>query len=136
MNVLIVEDSKISVLGIKKILNKQSYGLNILEAENGELALNLLYSIKKDSDLPDFILLDLNMPVMNGKEFLAIIRKDKRLCHIPVTIHTTSTNAVDYFECKALAISGYYIKHIDYKVYKENIMCISNYWFNSYRNNL
>lgn len=132
---LLVEDDKITILGIKKILGKFLEPLNIGVANNGQVALDILSSIKNNADLPDFILLDLNMPVMDGLELLSIIRKDDRLCMIPVVIHTTSSNDNDYIKCEAQGICGYYIKDVNYKVFMENIICIANYWNNQFKGN-
>lgn len=132
---LLVEDDKITILGIEKILGKLLAPSNICVAENGQIALDILSSTKNDVDLPDFILLDLNMPVMDGFELLSIIRKDERLRIIPVVIHTTSSNVNDYIKCEALGICGYYIKNVDYKVFMKNIICIANYWSNQFKGN-
>lgn len=136
MKFLLVEDSKISVLGIQKIIEQHTNDVDIVVAENGQLALDVLLDMNGAESLPCFIMLDLNMPVMDGKEFLSIIRKDKRFGTIPVVIHTTSSNKQDYLFCSELGISGYYVKNVAYKTYKDNILCISNYWFNSFRDNL
>jgi CheY-like chemotaxis protein len=135
MKMLLVEDDKITILGIKKILEKLQDPLNICVANNGQIALDILSSTKNDEDLPDFILLDLNMPVMNGLELLSIIRQDERLRAIPVVIYTTSSNDNDYIKCEAQGICGYYIKDVNYKVFMENIICIANYWNNQFKGN-
>ena len=132
---LLVEDDKITILGIKKILEKFLAPINIVVANNGQVALDILSSAKNDTDLPKFILLDLNMPVMDGLELLSIIRKDKILHMIPVVIHTTSSNDNDYIKCEAQGICGYYIKDVNYKVFMENIICIANYWNNQFKGN-
>ncbi|AUC80021.1 response regulator [Nonlabens sp. MB-3u-79] len=135
MKMLLVEDDKITILGIKKILEKFLAPINIVVANNGQVALDILSSAKNDTDLPKFILLDLNMPVMDGLELLSIIRKDKILHMIPVVIHTTSSNDNDYIKCEAQGICGYYIKDVNYKVFMENIICIANYWNNQFKGN-
>jgi CheY-like chemotaxis protein len=135
MKMLLVEDDKITILGIKKILGKFLAPINIVVANNGQVALDILSSAKNDADLPKFILLDLNMPVMDGLELLSIIRKDKILRMIPVVIHTTSSNDNDYIKCEAQGICGYYIKDVNYKVFMENIICIANYWNNQFKGN-
>ena len=81
-NILIIEDNNIVVMGIRKIYNKHFPDANIIHSENGLKALELLSKIKNDTDLPTFILLDINMHVLNGIEFLEIINKDKRLKEI------------------------------------------------------
>jgi CheY-like chemotaxis protein len=129
---LLVEDSKITALGIKRILKEHAADVFIEVAENGQIALDMLSNIKNDDDLPKFILLDLNMPVMNGIEFLSLIKKDNRLRRIPIIIHTTSSNIEDYTKCKTFGISGYFIKNVNYKIYKKNINTIVEYWCSSF----
>ena len=135
-NILIIEDNNIVVMGIRKIYNKHFTDANIIHSENGLKALELLSKIKNDTDLPTFILLDINMHVLNGIEFLEIINKDKRLKEIPVVIHTTSSNIEDYNACQSLGVSNYYVKDIDFSIYKNNLITIADYWYNSFKNKI
>ena len=134
LNIMVVDDNKIVILGIKKIYNKHIPDAVITIAENGLQAIELLSKIESPENLPCFIILDINMPILNGIEFLEIIKKDDSLKQIPVVIHTTSSNPEDYKTCKMLGISGYYVKHIDFSTYKSNLITIADYWNNSYRN--
>ena len=134
LNILIIEDNKIVVMGIKKIYSKHIPEAVISTAENGLEAIELLSKIESPENLPCFIILDINMPIMNGIEFLEIIRKDDTLKQIPVVVHTTSSNIEDYKTLKSIGISGYYVKHIDFSTYKSNLITIADYWNNSYRN--
>ena len=136
LNILIVEDNKIVVMGIKKIYKKHIPDAVITSAENGLQAIELLSKIESPENLPCFIILDINMPILNGIEFLELIKKDDALKQIPIVIHTTSSNVEDYKTCKKHGISGYYVKHVDYSKYKDNLITIANYWNNSYRNKL
>jgi CheY-like chemotaxis protein len=130
MKVLIVEDNKIALMGIKRILSEYS-NLEICTAENGLKALEIL--TENQSELPDFSLLDLNMPIMNGIEFLREIKKNERFKTIPVIIHTTSFNSLDIKMCQELGICGYFVKELDMAKYKSNIKLIANYWIESKR---
>jgi len=134
LNILIIEDNKIVVMGIKKIYNKHQPEASLSSVENGLEAIEFLSKIEDPQMFPCFIILDINMPIMNGIEFLEIIKKDNRLKQIPVVVHTTSSNVEDYKTCKMLGISGYYVKHIDFLTYKSNLITIADYWNNSYRN--
>lgn len=131
---MLVEDNKIVVLGIKKIYSKHIPDAVITSSENGMEALEVLSKTESDQNLPCFIILDINMPILDGIEFLKIIRNETRFCDIPVVIHTTSSNIEDYKTCKTLGISGYYVKHVDYSSYKNNLITIADYWNNSFRN--
>ena len=135
-NILIIEDNNIVVIGIKKIYSNHIPDANVISVENGLEALELLSKIDNDLDLPTFILLDINMPILNGIEFLEIINKDKRLKKIPVVVHTTSSNIEDYNSCQSLGISNYYVKNIDFSIYKNNLITIVDYWYNSFKNKI
>ena len=125
MKILIVEDNKIALMGIKKILSEYP-NMEICTAENGLIALNLLN--ESESELPHFTLLDLNMPIMNGFEFLKEIKKKDNLRTMPVIIHTTSFNTLDVQKCEELGICGYFVKELDMVKYKSNIKLIADYW--------
>lgn len=129
MKVLVVEDDKIAQLGIKKILSSSDLSVELVLAENGKEGVE--YFEETESSETDFVLLDLNMPVMNGFEFLENIRKNEKLKDLPVVVHTTSDNIEDLNKCRALGISGYFVKHIDYTIYKTNLQNIVNYWAES-----
>jgi CheY-like chemotaxis protein len=135
-NILIIEDNKIVVMGIIKIYNKHIPDVNVVSAENGLVAIELLSKIDNSQDLPSLILLDINMPILNCIDFLEIINKNERLNKIPIVIHTTSSNIEDYNACKLLGISSYYVKNIDFTTYKNNIITIANYWKNSFENRI
>ena len=134
LNILIIEDNKIVVMGIKKIYNKHQPEASLSSVENGLEAIEFLSKIEDPQMFPCFIILDINMPIMDGIEFLEIIRKDDTLKQIPVVVHTTSSNIEDYKTLKSIGISGYYVKHIDFSTYKSNLITIADYWNNSYRN--
>ena len=125
LNILLIEDDAIEVMKMNRTISKLGLGHNIMEANNGELALKRL---EEKSSLPDIILLDLNMPKINGIEFLTILKKDKDLHHIPTIILTTSKNNKDLIECFRIGISGYIIKPLKYEDYVSKIEKILEYW--------
>lgn len=112
-NILLVEDDELDVISVQRSLAKFDADYELHTAYNGIEALDLL---KKSPDPlhPDVILLDLNMPKMNGIEFLSIIRKDKALADIRVFIMTTSAENADRSRTEELGISGYIIKPLNY----------------------
>lgn len=130
MKILIVEDNKIALMGIKKILSEYP-NMEIYTAENGLKALEFL--TENQTELPHFTLLDLNMPIMNGFEFLKEIHKNKNLKTLPVIIHTTSFNSLDIKKCEELGVCGYFVKELDMVKYKSNIKLIVDYWTESKR---
>ena len=93
---------------------------------NGEVALNYLQD--HNNEKPCVILLDLNMPKMNGTEFLKVIKADQELKQIPVIVLTTSTEECDIVETFKQSIGGYIVKPVDYKKFVEAIRTINIYW--------
>lgn len=87
LNILLVEDNLIEIVKLKRAITHLAMSHNVTEVENGEVALQLLRENKVN---PDLILLDLNMPKMNGLEFLSIVRQDEKFRHLPIVILTTS----------------------------------------------
>ena len=97
----------------------------IHEAKNGEEALKFL---EIRANIPDIILLDLNMPKINGIEFLRIIKANDELKHIPTIILTTSSNQKDLLECYRTGMSGYILKPLKYEEYVKKIEVVLSYW--------
>lgn len=129
MKVLVVEDDKIAQIGIRKVLGALDFDIELAMAENGQEGLD--YFDKSEAEGIDIVLLDLNMPVMNGFEFLSGIRQSNKFRDLPVIVHTTSDNEEDLKRCRALGISGYFVKNVDYGVYKGTLQYIANYWHKS-----
>ncbi|KQC10150.1 MAG: two-component system response regulator [Candidatus Cloacimonas sp. SDB] len=93
---------------------------------NGEEALEFLRN--EENERPALIFLDLNMPKMNGIEFLRILRQDDQLNMIPVIILTTSKDEHDKVDSFKLGIAGYIVKPVDYMQFVEVIKTIKDYW--------
>ena len=126
MLILLVEDDRVDVLTIKRAL-KDINVTNPLEiAGNGEEALEFLR--EKSKPLPGIILLDLNMPKMNGVEFLGVVKKDNLMKRIPVVVLTTSREEQDKLDTFDLGAAGYMIKPVDYKKFVEVMRTIDLYW--------
>jgi CheY-like chemotaxis protein len=70
----------------------------------------------------------LNMPKINGIEFLKILKKDEDLKHIPTIILTTSSNQKDLLECYKTGMSGYILKPLKYEDYVKKIEVVLSYW--------
>ncbi len=124
--ILLVEDDEVDVMTVKRAL-RDLHVINPLNVtSNGEEALEYLRN--DHNEKPCVILLDLNMPKMNGIEFLKIVKKDKSLKIIPVVILTTSKNEQDKIESFKLSIAGYMIKPVDYVQFVETMKTINMYW--------
>jgi len=125
LNILFIEDDEIEVMKLNRTLNKLDLKHSIQEAKDGEDALKQLAN--KDR-LPDIILLDLNMPKMNGIEFLKVLKADDSLKYIPTIILTTSNNRRDVLACYEIGIAGYIIKPLKYEEYVEKLNAVLDYW--------
>jgi CheY-like chemotaxis protein len=125
LNILLIEDDMIEVMKLNRTISKLELPHKIVEANNGEEALEFL---QKKDELPDIILLDLNMPKLNGIEFLSILKKDDVLKYIPTIILTTSSNQQDLLECYKIGIAGYVLKPLKYEDYIIKIQSLLAYW--------
>ena len=125
-HILLVEDDKIDIMTIERAI-KDLNMLNPLNvANNGQKAIDFLKDEKNPK--PALILLDINMPVMNGIEFLEVIKKDNYLKMIPVVVLTTSKEEQDKITSFKLGVAGYMIKPVDYKQFVDVIRTINLYW--------
>ncbi|RPD46992.1 response regulator [Hymenobacter sediminis] len=117
-SVLLVEDDFFDTMTAQKAFEKFSVPHKLYTAFNGLEALDMLLGsngVEPIRPLPEVILLDLNMPKMNGHEFLAEIRNHPELSTIPVFITTTSGMDVDRLNAQNLGVSGYILKPLDFE---------------------
>jgi len=110
--ILLVEDDELDVISVERSLAKLDIEFELHKAHNGKEALVMLTQ-SGNNITPDVILLDLNMPKMNGIEFLKVIRKDDERKNVKVFIMTTSAEIIDRTIAEQLGISGYIIKPLN-----------------------
>lgn len=110
---------------MKRTISLLKLNHTLYEAKNGEEALKFL---EDKSNMPDLILLDLNMPKISGIEFLKIIKANEELLHIPTVILTTSSNQADLIECYKTGMAGYVLKPLKYEDYVKKIEKVLAYW--------
>ncbi|WP_298766398.1 response regulator [uncultured Polaribacter sp.] len=125
LNILLIEDNLIEIMKMKRTLSFLDLPHNLVEAKNGEIALNIL---EEKTNLPDLILLDLNMPKVSGIEFLTILKNSDAIKHIPTVILTTSDHQKDLEECFKIGVSGYILKPLKYDDYVKKIEAVLAYW--------
>lgn len=125
LNILLIEDDLIEVMKFNRVLKTLGLNHKIIEANNGEEALSIL---KIKEIIPDIIILDLNMPKINGIEFLRILKGDDYLKFMPAIILTTSNNHKDVLECYKMGIAGYILKPLKYEDYVEKVRKTLEYW--------
>lgn len=124
--ILLVEDDEVDVMTVKRSLKDLKVSNRLDVAGNGEEAVEFLNEPR--NDFPCLILLDINMPRMNGIEFLKIIKQDDRLKRIPVVVLTSSREDQDKMDSFGLGISGYMVKPADYQKFVAVIRAIDLYW--------
>jgi CheY-like chemotaxis protein len=124
--ILLVEDDRVDAMTIKRALKDLNVTNLLVHTLNGEEALNHLRA--ESSNSPCIILLDLNMPKMNGIEFLKVIKANDEFKKIPVVVITTSQEEQDISESFKLSVAGYITKSTDYKKFAEAIRTVNLYW--------
>lgn len=124
--ILLVEDDQVDVMTVKRALKEIHVTNPVVNLENGEEALKYLRD--PDSAKPCIILLDLNMPIMNGIEFLQVVKQDVQFKRIPVVVLTTSEEQQDKINSFDLGVAGYMAKPVDYRQFVEVMRSIDAYW--------
>ena len=98
--ILWADDDADDLMLMRQVLQEINNGFDITEVGNGRIALDFLENAKTSGVLPCLIILDMNMPVMNGRETLVTIKSDNELKDIPVVVFTTSNSELDKMFCK------------------------------------
>lgn len=124
--ILLVEDDEVDVLTVKRTLKDLNITNHLVSTANGEEALEYLQN--EENNRPCIILLDLNMPKMNGIEFLQVVKNEENLKTIPVIVLTTSNQQQDIIESFKFGVAGYIVKSVDYSEFTKAINIIDQYW--------
>lgn len=112
INILLIEDDYLDAIDIQRTLDKMSILYQLHIARNGEEAIEMLEGRGENfiNTLPDLVMVDINMPKMNGLEFIAVLRSREEWKALKCFIITTSDEKVDREAAKALDVSGYIVK--------------------------
>lgn len=127
--VLLVEDDAVDVMTVKRCFKQLKISNQLLIANNGEEALQLL--AQSGLVTPCLILLDINMPKMNGLELLRRLKEVVTLKKIPVVMLTSSKEESDVEKCFERGVAGYMVKPIEYPQFVEIIELLCTYWSKS-----
>jgi CheY-like chemotaxis protein len=132
IHILLVEDDEVDVMNVRRAFKKNNIVNPLYMAANGLEALAILRQEKKiEPPMPQerrLILLDLNMPRMNGSEFLRELRLDESLRSIPVIVLTTSNEDRDKVEAYNLNVAGYILKPVTFSNFVEVMATLNKYW--------
>jgi CheY-like chemotaxis protein len=127
LNILVVEDDEVDVMNVKRAFQKNHIANPLYVAENGVEALERLRS----GEIPRerrIVLLDLNMPRMNGIEFLRELRADPELRSTTVVVLTTSNDERDKVDAYDLNVAGYLLKPVTFSNFCEVMAALNKYW--------
>lgn len=135
IKVLLVEDSLADARLIIEVFKEERISIDLDIARDGEEAMAYLYrqGEYKNAKRPDCIILDLNLPIKDGREVLAEIKADANLKSIPVVILTTSQSEEDIIKSYKLQASCYVTKPIDLEQFIKMIRSIDQFWFSAVR---
>jgi CheY-like chemotaxis protein len=132
LNILLVEDDEVDVMTVQRAFKKGNITNPLYIAGNGIEALEMLRgTVGKPSLIPSerrIILLDLNMPKMNGLEFLQELRADATIRQIPVVVLTTSNEEKDRIQAYNLNVAGYILKPVTFSIFVELMITLNKYW--------
>jgi CheY-like chemotaxis protein len=128
-HILLVEDDDIDARTVRRTLKELGAMNPLHRANDGEGA--LAYLRDSANTLPGLILLDLNMPRMNGIELLGELKKDELLRILPVVVLTTSSEESDRLAAFNNSVAGYMVKPVDYPQFVGIMGVIRDYWMTS-----
>jgi two-component system response regulator len=128
--ILLVEDNDNDVELTREGFRRSKLLIDLHHAQDGEECMAFLRKHGKfaDAPTPDIILLDLNMPRMNGREVLTEISRDEKLRHLPVIILTTSQEELEILKLYQLRCSSYIVKPVNFDQFLRAIHSFSDYW--------
>ena len=127
LNILLVEDDEVDVMNVRRAFERNNVSNPLYVAGNGLEALEML----RDGTVPTerrLILLDLNMPKMNGIEFLQALRADPDLSSTPVVVLTTSNDDQDKIDAYNFNVAGYLLKPVTFSSFCERMATLDKYW--------
>jgi CheY-like chemotaxis protein len=129
--ILLAEDNENDVILTKEGFRRAKLLVNLHRVRDGEECMEFLRRQGKyaGAPMPDLVLLDMNMPRMNGREVLAAIVADENLNHIPVIVLTTSAAEQDVCQMYKLRCSGYIVKPVNFDQFADVLRRFSDYWF-------
>lgn len=127
LHIVLVEDDDVDVMTVRRAFEKNRMTNPLHVASNGVEALALLRSGAVPSSRR-LILLDLNMPLMNGIEFLKELRADQALQSSTVVVLTTSNEERDVVDAYRLHVAGYLLKPVTFENFVELMSALNKYW--------
>jgi two-component system response regulator len=133
IEVLIVEDDPRDAELTLRALKKNNLANSVFIAEDGEEAINFFFCRGKFENRsfnnpPKVVLLDLKLPKISGLEVLRLVKGDKRTCHIPVVVVTSSREEPDMKDAYELGVNSYVVKPVDFDKFVNAMSSLGLYW--------
>lgn len=130
INILLVEDSPSDQELTREAFAEAQILNELAVVETGDAALDYLYRRGEFADVtvPDLVLLDLNLPGLDGREVLAIVKADDALKHIPVIVLTTSDDEHDVLRSYGLHANCYLTKPVNFSKFVEVMRLLGEFW--------
>jgi CheY-like chemotaxis protein/plasmid maintenance system antidote protein VapI len=130
INILLIEDSSADEFLIRKALENCGHQFNFYCAHDGDEVFNVLRRKISIAPFPrpDIILLDLNLPKINGLSILKSLKQDREIQDIPIIVLTSSLNKMDMINAYKNHASGFISKSFDFNVFQKNLQTTINYW--------
>lgn len=132
IQILLVEDNEGDILLAKEAFKELTVQTSVTVVKDGAEAIEFLKKegqYATDNVIPHLILLDINMPRLNGIEVLAFIKNDDKLRSIPVVMLTTSSSEKDIAECYAKSANCFITKPLEFGKFVTVIQSIESFWF-------
>jgi len=128
---LLIEDNHGDVFLVREAFQSAKIRNNLSVANDGEEALAMLRrcGVHAKRTAPDLILLDLNLPGMDGREVLQTIKNDPALKRIPVIVLTSSKAEIDVLKTYDLRANGYIVKPVNFERLQDIVASLETFWF-------
>jgi CheY-like chemotaxis protein len=130
--IVIVEDSEEDFAAIQRVFRRVPKDIQLVWYRDGDSAMKVLADVggrmSTGDDTPVILLLDLNLPGINGREILARIKRDVILKSVPVVIFSTSSSPKDIAFCYEQGANGYMVKPVNFTQFEKKLLLFSEYW--------
>lgn len=131
--ILLVEDNESDVELAMRALVKENIATDIIVASDGQEALDYMFGTGKYegrdiAKMPDLVLIDLQLPLIDGTETIRRIRADERTRRQVIVVLTSSLEKTDLINCYDLGVNSYIRKPVDFAKFTETLKCLDKYW--------
>ncbi|HTE00730.1 MAG TPA: response regulator [Mucilaginibacter sp.] len=130
INILLIEDNEGDILLTTEAFEESKIVNRITAIRDGEKAINFFETLTSKEDIPHLVLLDVNLPKVNGHEVLMYIKNSERFKSIPVIMLTTSSSEQDVLKSYKNHVNCYVTKPIDLSDFMKAITKIEDFWIN------